>query len=59
MSEKTSRGPLVEGWRKDSTPIMCSYKRVQCSFEVYGFQGKTEDFIHRVRGNYIYHHASG
>ncbi|XP_031643130.1 cytoplasmic phosphatidylinositol transfer protein 1 isoform X2 [Oncorhynchus kisutch] len=47
VSEKTGRGPLVEGWRKDSTPIMCSYKRVQCSFEVYGFQGKTEDFIHR------------
>ncbi|XP_042164180.1 cytoplasmic phosphatidylinositol transfer protein 1b isoform X1 [Oncorhynchus tshawytscha] len=47
VSEKTGRGPLVEGWRKDSIPIMCSYKRVQCSFEVYGFQGKTEDFIHR------------
>ncbi|XP_055769331.1 cytoplasmic phosphatidylinositol transfer protein 1-like [Salvelinus fontinalis] len=47
VSEKMGRGPLVEGWRKDSTPIMCSYKRVQCSFEVYGFQGKTEDFIHK------------
>ncbi|CAB1334488.1 unnamed protein product [Coregonus sp. 'balchen'] len=47
VSEKTGRGPLVEGWWKDSTPIMCSYKRVKCSFEVYGLQGKTEDFIHR------------
>lgn len=47
-SEKTGRGPLVEGWRQDTQPIMCSYKRVQCSFEVYGFQGRTEDFIHRT-----------
>lgn len=47
-SKKTGRGPLVEGWRQDTHPIMCSYKRVQCSFEVYGFQGRTEDFIHRT-----------
>lgn len=47
VSEKTGRGPLVDGWRNDSKPIMCSYKRVTCSFEVYGFQGRTEDFVHR------------
>ncbi|KAL0985162.1 hypothetical protein UPYG_G00153610 [Umbra pygmaea] len=47
VSVKTGRGPLVSGWRKDSNPIMCSYKRVQCSFEVYGFQGRTEEFIHK------------
>ncbi|KAG7237627.1 hypothetical protein INR49_032073 [Caranx melampygus] len=47
-SSKTDRGPLEEGWRDDHKPIMCSYKRVQCSFEVYGFQTKTEDFIHRT-----------
>ncbi|KAJ8005117.1 hypothetical protein DPEC_G00143320 [Dallia pectoralis] len=46
-SARTGRGPLVEGWRDFSNPIMCSYKRVQCSFEVYGFQGRTEDFLHR------------
>ncbi|XP_056143096.1 cytoplasmic phosphatidylinositol transfer protein 1b [Lampris incognitus] len=46
-SNKTSRGPLEAGWRDDTEPIMCSYKRVQCSFEVYGFQSKTEEFIHR------------
>lgn len=51
QSRKTGRGPLKGGWRDDScTPIMCSYKRVQCSFEVYGFQSKTEEFIHKVRG---------
>ncbi|XP_030639351.1 cytoplasmic phosphatidylinositol transfer protein 1b isoform X2 [Chanos chanos] len=46
-SEKTGRGPLQAGWRNCSQPIMCSYKRVQCSFEVYGFQTRTEEFIHK------------
>lgn len=49
QSSKTGRGPLEEGWKDDHKPIMCSYKRVQCSFEVYGFQTRTEEFIHRVR----------
>ncbi|KAG7335845.1 hypothetical protein KOW79_000538 [Hemibagrus wyckioides] len=47
VSDRTGRGPLVDGWRQNTMPIMCSYKRVQCSFEVYGFQGRTEEFIHR------------
>ncbi|XP_030249503.1 cytoplasmic phosphatidylinositol transfer protein 1b isoform X1 [Sparus aurata] len=47
QSSKTGRGPLEEGWKDDHKPIMCSYKRVQCSFEVYGFQTRTEEFIHR------------
>uniref|UniRef100_A0A672HUR2 Phosphatidylinositol transfer protein cytoplasmic 1b n=1 Tax=Salarias fasciatus TaxID=181472 RepID=A0A672HUR2_SALFA len=47
QSNKTGRGPLEKGWRDDHKPVMCSYKRVQCSFEVYGFQTKTEEFIHR------------
>ncbi|XP_054637389.1 cytoplasmic phosphatidylinositol transfer protein 1b isoform X3 [Dunckerocampus dactyliophorus] len=47
QSSKTKRGPLEEGWRNDHQPIMCSYKRVQCSFEVYGLQTKTEEFIHK------------
>lgn len=46
-SNKTGRGPLEEGWRDCHKPVMCSYKRVQCSFEVYGFQTRTEEFIHR------------
>uniref|UniRef100_H3CDL7 Phosphatidylinositol transfer protein N-terminal domain-containing protein n=2 Tax=Tetraodon nigroviridis TaxID=99883 RepID=H3CDL7_TETNG len=49
QSSKTGRGPLEEGWRDTHAPIMCSYKRVQCSFEVYGFQTRTEEFIHKVR----------
>ncbi|XP_018591638.1 cytoplasmic phosphatidylinositol transfer protein 1b [Scleropages formosus] len=46
-SAKTGRGPLRAGWRNESLPVMCSYKRVECSFEVYGLQGKTEEFIHK------------
>ncbi|KAM4567766.1 cytoplasmic phosphatidylinositol transfer protein 1b [Fundulus diaphanus] len=47
-SNKTNRGPLKPGWRDNHSPIMCSYKKVQCSFEVYGFQTKTEDFMHKT-----------
>ncbi|XP_055591628.1 cytoplasmic phosphatidylinositol transfer protein 1 [Uranotaenia lowii] len=46
-SSVTGRGPLVEGWRQTDQPIMCSYKLVQVSFEVWGFQTKVEDFIQR------------
>ncbi|XP_063343854.1 cytoplasmic phosphatidylinositol transfer protein 1b isoform X1 [Pelmatolapia mariae] len=47
QSSKTGRGPLEKGWRDSHKPVMCSYKRVECSFEVYGFQTRTEEFIHR------------
>ncbi|KDR21990.1 cytoplasmic phosphatidylinositol transfer protein 1 isoform X2 [Zootermopsis nevadensis] len=47
QSKKTGRGPLVEGWREAVTPIMCSYKMVQVSFEVWGLQTKAEDLIQR------------
>jgi Phosphatidylinositol transfer protein len=46
-SLKTGRGPLTEGWRITDKPMMCSYKLVHASFEVWGFQTKTEEFIHR------------
>lgn len=46
QSIKTKRGPLIEGWRNEK-PIMCSYKVVHASFEVWGFQTRVEDFIHR------------
>jgi len=47
QSRKTKRGPLVEGWRESSKPIMCSYKAVQASFEVWGIQTKAEDLIQK------------
>jgi hypothetical protein len=46
-SVKTGRGPLIEGWRETDSPLMCSYKLVHASFEVWGFQTRVEDFIHR------------
>ncbi|PBC33276.1 Cytoplasmic phosphatidylinositol transfer protein [Apis cerana cerana] len=47
QSQRTGRGPLVEGWKNITQPIMCSYKLVHASFEVWGMQTRVEDFIHR------------
>ncbi|XP_059479824.1 cytoplasmic phosphatidylinositol transfer protein 1 [Neocloeon triangulifer] len=44
-SKKTGRGVLVEGWKEDTQPIMCSYKLVRASFEVWGLQTRVEDWI--------------
>lgn len=48
VSKSTNRGPLVEGWIDREKPIMCSYKLVHASFEVWGLQTRVEDFIQRV-----------
>lgn len=47
-SEKTSRGPLVEGWRDTHQPIMCCYKAVSVKFEVWGLQTKVEEYVQGV-----------
>ncbi|KAL4657919.1 cytoplasmic phosphatidylinositol transfer protein 1-like [Arapaima gigas] len=47
-SEKTLRGPLLEGWRDTQQPIMCSYKLVAVKFEVWGLQTRVEQFVHKV-----------
>jgi len=45
-STKTGRGPLQEGWRDDTKPIMCSYKLVEVKFDMmYLVQGRIENFI--------------
>jgi len=45
-STKTGRGPLQEGWRDDTQPIMCSYKLVEVKFDMmYLIQGRIENFI--------------
>lgn len=46
-SKKTNRGPLAEGWRDSTKPIMCSYKLVTVSFEVWGLQSRVESFVHK------------
>jgi len=48
-STKTGRGPLEPGWLKnDSQPMMCSYKFVSASFEVWGLQTRVEDYVQKV-----------
>ncbi|XP_015274894.1 PREDICTED: cytoplasmic phosphatidylinositol transfer protein 1-like [Gekko japonicus] len=47
-STKTGRGPLREGWREQTQPIMCSYKLVTVKFEVWGLQTRVEQFVHKV-----------
>uniref|UniRef100_A0A182IZB2 Phosphatidylinositol transfer protein N-terminal domain-containing protein n=1 Tax=Anopheles atroparvus TaxID=41427 RepID=A0A182IZB2_ANOAO len=46
-SRVTGRGPLVEGWRETDKPMMCSYKLVEASFEVWGLQTRVEEFIQK------------
>ncbi|XP_078457661.1 cytoplasmic phosphatidylinositol transfer protein 1-like [Lampetra planeri] len=48
MSTRTARGPLLEGWRNDTTPVMCSYKLVTVKFEVWGLQTRVEQFVHKA-----------
>lgn len=43
------RGPLPENWKNTTSPIMCSYKVVEASFELWGIQSKAEEYIQKVR----------
>lgn len=47
-SQRTGRGPLAPAWQDTARPIMCSYKLVQASFEVWGLQTKAESYMQRV-----------
>ena len=50
-SVKKNRGPLPSDWMKSETnekPMMCSYKYVTVSFEVWGLQTRVEDYVQRV-----------
>jgi hypothetical protein len=53
-SVKTERGPLRENWKEETEPIMCSYKLVQTSFEVWGLQTRVEDYAQKVNTQ-LYH----
>lgn len=52
-SEKTGRGPLEKGWDKCCEVIMCSYKLVDVSFQVFGLQTKVEEFVQRAIRNIL------
>ncbi|NXE29044.1 PITC1 protein, partial [Ardeotis kori] len=47
-SARTGQGPLREGWRRHTQPIMCSYKLVNVQFKVWGLQAQVEQFVHKV-----------
>jgi hypothetical protein len=47
-STKTQRGPLGENWQNTTEPIMCSYKWVKVTFEVWGLQTRVEDYTQRA-----------
>jgi len=47
-SHKTGRGPLSEGWRTDTQPIMCSYKLVDVRFELSLLTNRIEEFVHKA-----------
>lgn len=47
-SKKTGRGPLEDGWKDNAKPIMCSYKLVSVSFDVWALASRVESFVHRI-----------
>jgi len=47
-SKKTGRGPLKKGWKDDTQPIMCSYKLVSVSFDVWALASRVESYVHKV-----------
>ena len=46
------RGPLKDTWKadckRDSLPMMCSYKIVKAKFEVWGLQTRVEAWAQKV-----------
>eukprot|EP00053_Salpingoeca_punica_P015752 m.145750 g.145750 ORF g.145750 m.145750 type:complete len:978 (-) comp16790_c2_seq7:2263-5196(-) len=47
-SAKSGRGPIADGWRDSSKPIMCAYKICKAEFKYWGLQSKIEKFIHHT-----------
>ncbi|KAB2028103.1 hypothetical protein ES319_D05G077100v1 [Gossypium barbadense] len=44
-SEKTGRGPLLEGWQENCNPVMTAYKLVTIKAPYWGFGGKLEQAL--------------
>ncbi|KXJ21707.1 cytoplasmic phosphatidylinositol transfer protein 1 [Exaiptasia diaphana] len=47
-SKITGRGPLEQGWQETQQPIMCSYKLVKVSFDIWGLSQRVESYVHKV-----------
>ena len=54
QSETTGRGPLSSNWLESADPVMCSYKSVQVKLDLWGFQSRLEDYVHKVRFSLLY-----
>ena len=48
-SKVTGRGPLTSDWLASAKPVMCSYKCVEVKLDLWAFQSRIEEFIHKVR----------
>ncbi|XP_031563320.1 cytoplasmic phosphatidylinositol transfer protein 1-like [Actinia tenebrosa] len=46
-SKVTGRGPLEPGWQETHQPIMCSYKLVNVTFDVWGLSQRVESYVHK------------
>lgn len=46
-SDRTGRGPLASDWLKEASPVMCSYKSVEVKLDMWAFQSRVEEFIHK------------
>uniref|UniRef100_A0A3Q3KPW9 Phosphatidylinositol transfer protein alpha isoform n=1 Tax=Monopterus albus TaxID=43700 RepID=A0A3Q3KPW9_MONAL len=59
-SQKTGRGPLGPGWKKElannpNCPHMCAYKLVTLEFKWMGLQSKMENYIHKMEKRIFTH----
>uniref|UniRef100_A0A914I6C8 Phosphatidylinositol transfer protein n=1 Tax=Globodera rostochiensis TaxID=31243 RepID=A0A914I6C8_GLORO len=58
-SERTGRGPLLEGWRDSCEPVMCVYMLVMVDFKLFGLRQTIEQAIHQefARACYNFHRS--
>lgn len=54
-SESTGRGPLSSEWLNCANPVMCSYKSVEVKLDLWAFQSRIEEFVHKVWQHVSYH----
>jgi len=47
QSKNTGRGPLSSNWLEGAEPVMTSYKSVSVKLDLWGFQSRLEDYVHK------------
>uniref|UniRef100_A0A183C5G5 C6 zinc finger domain-containing protein n=1 Tax=Globodera pallida TaxID=36090 RepID=A0A183C5G5_GLOPA len=58
-SERTGRGPLLQGWRDSCEPVMCIYMLAMVDFKLFGLGQPIEHAIHQefARACYNFHRS--